>query len=190
MKNKIIINGILAAALIAVSSTVHAVEPSQAELLAQAKISKEMAQQTALAKVPNGTVKDGELEKENGKLQWSFDLTIPDSKNIKEVAIDAITGDVIAVDTETPADQAKEAAADAAEAKQSHAKSDKQAKLLAQANLSKFTAQTLALAEVPHGVVKGGELEIEHGKLLWSFDLTIPNSKNITLPSHRGVIRV
>jgi hypothetical protein len=88
-----------------------------AKLMAEAKVSKETAQQTALAKVPGGTVKDGELEKEKGKLIWSFDITIPDSKDIKEVAVDAITGDVIAVDTETSADQAKETAADAAKAK-------------------------------------------------------------------------
>ncbi len=88
-----------------------------AKLMAQAKVSKETAQQAALAKVPGGTVKDGELEKENGKLIWSFDIAIPGTKDIKEVAVDAITGDVIAVETETLAEQAKEAAEDAANAK-------------------------------------------------------------------------
>jgi uncharacterized membrane protein YkoI len=82
-----------------------------------AKISKETAMASALAKVPGGTVKDGELEKEKGKLIWSFDITTPDSKDIKEVAVDAMTGEVIAVDTETAADQAKEAAEDTADAK-------------------------------------------------------------------------
>jgi len=67
--------------------------------------------------VPNGTVKDGELEKEKGKLIWSFDITTPDSKDIQEIAVDAMTGALVAVETETPADQAKEAAEDAAKAK-------------------------------------------------------------------------
>ena len=67
--------------------------------------------------MPNGTIKDGELEKEKGKLIWSFDIATPDSKDIKEVAVDAITGEVVAVDTETPEQQAKEAAEDAAKAK-------------------------------------------------------------------------
>lgn len=80
------------------------------------KISKEVAQVTALAKVPGGTIKDGELEKEKGKWIWSFDIALPDSKDIKEVAVDAMTGEVLAVDIETPADQAKEAAEDAAAA--------------------------------------------------------------------------
>ena len=83
----------------------------------EAKISKEVAQAAALAKVPNGTVKEGELEKEKGKLIWSFDITTPDSKDITEVAVDAVTGAVIAVEKETPADQAKETAEDAAKKK-------------------------------------------------------------------------
>ncbi|MDR3456159.1 MAG: PepSY domain-containing protein [Verrucomicrobiae bacterium] len=103
----------------------EAKEASQAELLSQAKISKETAQASALAKVPGGTVKDAELEKEKGKLIWSFDVAIPDSKDIKEVAVDATTGDVIAVDTESPEDQAKEAAEDAAKAKKKGEKEDK-----------------------------------------------------------------
>lgn len=100
-------------------------EAKQSELMAKAKISKETAQASALAKVPNGTVKEGELEKEKGKLIWSFDIAIPGSQDIKEVAVDAMTGDVIAVDTETPADQAKEAAEDAAAAKKKGEKEDK-----------------------------------------------------------------
>jgi len=84
----------------------------------EAKISKETAQASALAKVPGGTVKDGELEKEKGRLIWSFDIAIPGSKDIKEVAVDAMTGDVIAVDTESPEDQAKEAAEDAKKKKE------------------------------------------------------------------------
>jgi uncharacterized membrane protein YkoI len=86
---------------------------SQAELMAKAKVSKETAQQTALAKVPNGTIKDGEIENENGKLQWSFDVATPGSTDITEVNIDAMTGDVISVDKESAADEAKEAAEDA-----------------------------------------------------------------------------
>jgi uncharacterized membrane protein YkoI len=118
MKNKIILGGLLAAALVTVGVTgCETGKQEPAELQAQVKISKEQAQQTALAKVPNGTIKDGELEKEKGKLIWSFDIATPDSKDIKEVAVDAITGEVVAVDTETPEQQAKEAAEDAAKAK-------------------------------------------------------------------------
>src|SRR5437868_13131845 len=69
MKNKNIIALLLVAAIIAVVAVGCATEKQeQAALQAQAKISKEQAQQTALAKAPGGTVKEGELEKEKGKL--------------------------------------------------------------------------------------------------------------------------
>jgi len=118
MKTKRLLGGLLAAGLLASGPSGCATEKQeQAELQAQAKISREAAQQTALAKVPGGTVKDGELEKEKGKLIWSFDITMPSSKDIAEVAVDAITGAVVAVDIETPEQQAKEAAEDAAKSK-------------------------------------------------------------------------
>ena len=74
---------------------------NQAKLMAEAKVSKDAAEKTALAKVPNGTIKEGELENEKGKLQWSFDIATPDSKDITEVNVDALTGDVISVDKES-----------------------------------------------------------------------------------------
>ena len=77
-------------------------EARQAKLMAKAKISKETAEQTALAKVPGGAIKDGELEKENGKLQWSFDVAAPGSTDITEVNVDAINGQVISADKEAP----------------------------------------------------------------------------------------
>jgi uncharacterized membrane protein YkoI len=85
-------------------------EAKQAKLMAQAKVSKDDAGKTALAKVPNGTIKEGELEKEKGKLIWSFDITTPDTKDITEVAVDAITGDVVSVEKEAAESEAKEAA--------------------------------------------------------------------------------
>jgi uncharacterized membrane protein YkoI len=82
-----------------------------------AKISKADAEKIALSKVPNGTIKEGELEKEKGKLIWSFDIATPGTKNITEVNIDAITGAVIAVDVETPEKEGKEKVEEAKEKK-------------------------------------------------------------------------
>jgi len=103
MKIKIIVCSALAAFVLAGCAT-----ENQAKLMAGAKISKETAQQTALAKVQNGTVKAAEIEKENGKLQWSFDVATPGTKDITEVNVDAMTGDVISVDKESAASEAKE----------------------------------------------------------------------------------
>ncbi len=54
------------------------------------------------------------------------------------------------------------------------------AQLQTQAKITKSDAQTTALAKVPNGTVKAAELEKEHGKLIWSFDIAMPHSKNIT----------
>jgi hypothetical protein len=111
MKIKIVIGGVLAGALIVFGVTGCASEKDdQAQLQAEARISKETALQTAQAKVPNGTMKEGELEKEKGKLIWSFGFTIPNSTDIKEVNVDALTGEVVgAVETESAKAEAKEA---------------------------------------------------------------------------------
>jgi uncharacterized membrane protein YkoI len=74
----------------------------------QAKVSKEDATRTALAQVPNGTLKASELEKERGKLIWSFDLATPGSSELTEVNIDAITGQVVATSKESPESESKE----------------------------------------------------------------------------------
>lgn len=90
---------------------------NEAALAAQAKVTRAAAEQTALRKVPGGTIQDAELEKEKGKLIWSFDIAIPGSKDIREVAVDAVTGQVLSVDTETPEQQAKEKEEDEKEKK-------------------------------------------------------------------------
>lgn len=92
-------------------------------LAAQAKISRADAEKAALAKVPGGTIKDAELEKEDGKLIWSFDIATPGSADITEVAVCAMSGAVISVEKETPEQQAKEKAED--EAKEKKHKKDK-----------------------------------------------------------------
>ena len=117
----LIITAVLAAGLTACESE----KENEAELKAQAKISEADARQTAQAKVPNGTIKEAELEKEHGKLIWSFDMTTPDSKNTTEVNVDAITGGIVSVEQETPEQQAKEKAEDAQKEKKEKDDDDK-----------------------------------------------------------------
>ena len=83
-------------------------EKQQAKLQAEATVSRADAEKTALARVPGGTVKEGELEKEKGKLVWSFDIAAPGASDIKEVQVDAMTGAVVSVETESAAAEAKE----------------------------------------------------------------------------------
>ena len=102
----------LVAALSFALSNIAGAEESQAALKAQAKITHTVAEKTALAEVPSGKVKSSELEKEHGKLIWSFDISIPNSVNIAEVQVDAKTGEIVSNKTETPLDEAREKAAD------------------------------------------------------------------------------
>ena len=57
---------------------------TQADLQKEAKITEETARATALKEVPNGTVKSSELEREHGKLIYSFDITAPGKTGIDE----------------------------------------------------------------------------------------------------------
>jgi uncharacterized membrane protein YkoI len=82
----------------------------------EATIQRTAAEKIALAQVPAGRIKEGELEREHGRLVWSFDIARPNSNTIVEVQVDARNGKVVSVANESPADQAKEAAKDRAEA--------------------------------------------------------------------------
>ena len=94
------------------SSFAFADQATQAKLAAQAKISEADARTTALAKVPGGAVSSSELEKEHGKLIWSFDIATVGSKNITEVRVDAKTGKIVSTKIETPDKERKEAIAE------------------------------------------------------------------------------
>lgn len=107
MKLKALLPLTLSVALLGLFAGCASVE-SEASLQAQAKISRAAAERTALAKVPGGTIKEGGLEKEKGKLVWSFDIAKPGDKNITEIHVDAITGAIISEEIETPEKEAKE----------------------------------------------------------------------------------
>ena len=116
MKRNLSIQTVVAAfALVAMTTSgLVAAEETGAQLLTQALVSKADAQKTALEKVPDGKVECAELERENGKLVWSFDIAKPNTKNITEIQVDAKTGQIAAVAEETTKDQAEEAKAEQA----------------------------------------------------------------------------
>lgn len=79
------------------------VKEETAGLFKLAKITADAAQKTAQAQFPNGTIKSGELEKEKGKLIYTFDIQQPGVAGIEEVNVDAMTGAVVATEHENPA---------------------------------------------------------------------------------------
>ncbi len=74
-----------------------------------AKVPEVKARAAASARVPGGTVKSEELEREGGRLIYSYDIVVPGRPGIEEVHVDANTGAVLSVEHEGPAAEAAEA---------------------------------------------------------------------------------
>src|SRR5262245_2426154 len=94
---------VLSASLVSCATASH----RETKLQAESKITRAEAEKIALAKVPGGTIREGEIEKEKGQLIWSFDITTPGTTDITEVHVSALNGDVIAIEKEGPAKEKK-----------------------------------------------------------------------------------
>jgi uncharacterized membrane protein YkoI len=86
-----------------------------AKLVKEAKISEAVAAEAALKAVPGGKISSVELEKEDGKFIYSYDIKAKGKSGIDEVHVDAMTGAVISNVHETPKDEKAEAAKEAKE---------------------------------------------------------------------------
>jgi len=73
-------------------------------------ITKAKAERIALAKMPGGRIRSAELETARGRHFWSVYIAKPGAKNAKEIRVDAVSGQILAVQTERPEDQAEEPA--------------------------------------------------------------------------------
>ena len=85
-------------------------QQSETDLLRQARVTKHEAKKIALARVKRGTIKCVELEKENWLLIWSIDIAQAPKKDLTDVWVDATTGQITAVEVETPITEKKEIA--------------------------------------------------------------------------------
>ena len=114
----------LVALLIATPSLLIAQQPAALKihakpaLRAKATVTADSAEAIARARVPNGTITEGELEVERHRLIWSFDMKVAGQPGITEVNVDAKAGAVVGVSHEGPADEARENAQE----KREHAK--------------------------------------------------------------------
>jgi hypothetical protein len=82
-------------------------------LVKQAKIAEDVAAATAQKRVPNGKIQSVELEREDGKLIFSYDIKTEGKAGIDEVHVSAISGKLLSFEHETPAQERKEAAGEA-----------------------------------------------------------------------------
>lgn len=105
------------------STTVHV--KGDAKLKAEAKVSEEDAINTAMKEVPDGKIESAEIEREGGKLIYSFDVKAPHKSGIEEVNVDAVSGTVVKKEHETAMQEKAEAKK---EAKEMKAEAKKEAK--------------------------------------------------------------
>jgi uncharacterized membrane protein YkoI len=61
-----------------------------------------------------------------------------------------------------------------------HAAGESQAALKAEAKVLEQDARTTALSKVPQGTIKSSALEMENGRLVWSFDIAQPMTQDLT----------
>ena len=81
-------------------------------LLRHARIAEREAATIAAKRVPAAKIVAVELEREKGRLIYSYDMKIEGRPGTEEVNIDAATGKVIGVEHESAAQERKEAAAE------------------------------------------------------------------------------
>ena len=78
-------------------------------LLARATVNPDSARAIALRAVASGSkIQAAEIEEEDGKLVYSFDIKVPKKKGIDEVLVDAVSGKIVSVEHEDPAPEAAE----------------------------------------------------------------------------------
>ena len=115
-----------------------------------ARISKVQATKTVQEQFKGVAIKSSELENEEGKLVWSFDLEVDGA--VKEVWVDANTGKVIKTEEESATKEKEEQVSEKAE--------------------------KTALKKVPGDVVKS-EVKKEKGKILYSFEIKTKGGKTV-----------
>jgi len=75
---------------------------SQSDLEREATVDRTRAEQLALMDAHEGTVKRARLDRDNGKLVWTFDISQYHGRSgIVEVQVDATTGAIISSNVKT-----------------------------------------------------------------------------------------
>ena len=79
-------------------------------LVAKAKVTEDSAAKVAMKRVPKGTIESAALEREKGKLLYSYDIKVPGKSGVEEVHVSALTGKLMSVMHESAAMEKREAA--------------------------------------------------------------------------------
>jgi uncharacterized membrane protein YkoI len=176
-------------------------------LLAQATIRPDSALALARAQVPEGRFEKAEIEREDGRLIYSFDMTAgeegeeeveeaeeaeeAEGEMITEVHVDALSGAILSVTEERGGeeDEAAEAEEEAGERDEDEAEemgsaagtvTEESPGLFQEAAFSPDSAFALTRVRFPEAELRGGELEVEDGRLVYSLDLELEGEAGVT----------
>ncbi|EPD53829.1 hypothetical protein HMPREF1210_00652 [Paenisporosarcina sp. HGH0030] len=156
----------------------HQDKENSAQLQKSAKISSKEAEAIALKKVP-GTVKESELEEEDGVLIYGFEVQTT-SGDVKDVKVNAKNGDIFKVENDDNDEGDDEG--------DGEENDDNIKDLQKRASLSSKEAEAIALKEVP-GTVKDSELEDEDGVVVYDFEVqTTSGVKDVKVNAENGDI--
>lgn len=167
------------------------IEEETPGLAARAKVDGETARATALARVGGGEIVGAELEEEDGRLVYSFDIKVEGVTGVEEVLVDAVSGNVVSQEHESEAQEAAEAD-DENEADEAGEMDEgtlapgavailevEDSTLLVRAKVTDEAARAAALARVPGGRIVAAELEEEDGSFIFSYDVKVEGKKGI-----------
>jgi hypothetical protein len=101
---------IVALSALVASAVFAAPKPKAKPSVPKVKVSSAQASRSALAKYHGKVVGKVVLENEGGK--WQYAVNVRTGKTLREVMVDANTGKIASVEVTTPAEEAKEAAAE------------------------------------------------------------------------------
>ena len=151
---------------------------------AQTKIGMKKAREIAMQKA-SGKIESEELEKENGKTVYSFDIRNAKG-TITEVQVEAYTGEIVSVEEENAQKEAIEKRQEKNEKMEKKddyddeeseaSKKANQEKYAKQAKITMQQAKEIALKKVP-GTIVEEDLEMEKGRLQYAFDVKDANGK-------------
>ena len=171
-------------------------------LLAHATIRPDSAVALARAQVPEGRIEKAEIEREDGRLIYSFDMTADEEgeeeaeeaeevegEMITEIHVDALSGAILSVTEERGGEE--DEAAEVAEEEEEGGEGEEMGSaartvteespgLFQEAAFSPDSAFALARVRFPEAELRGGELEVEDGRLVYSLDLEVEGEGGIT----------
>ena len=138
----------------------------QDALRREARITLEQARTIALQREA-GTILSEELEREHGRLVYSFDIR-NGRGTITDIEVNALNGAIVSVEEET-AEQEREETNEREDADENEDDED-QATLRREARITVEQARAIALNRET-GTIESEELERENGTLVYSFDI-------------------